>query len=52
MKILRILRSETSRLLLLGFVLGGAGVMIAQPGNAQASQQAAANNPYAVTATR
>ena len=35
MALLRLLRSETFRLVAMGFAIGSAGVMLSQPGQAQ-----------------
>lgn len=36
MKLLRLLRTETARLMMMGFAVGAIGLTLAQPGNAQA----------------
>ncbi len=43
MKLLRILRTETASLLLMGFVVGAFGLAATQPGTAQAETQLAAS---------
>lgn len=41
MKLLQLLKSETSRLLIAGFVIGSIGLAAAQPGTAQTDGSAA-----------
>ena len=42
MKLLKLLRTETARLLLMGFAVGTIGLALAQPSTAQADQRAIA----------
>ena len=41
MVLLRLLRSETFRLVAMGFAIGSAGVMLSQPGQAQVEDRVA-----------
>lgn len=43
MLFLRLLRSETFRLMLAGFLVASVGLFVSQPGNAQADSQVASH---------